>query len=89
MGNSNVQAVPSARDVGVKIDSTMSLEKHISSVCQSAYYQLKNIGSIRNCLDRKTTDKLVYAFLASRLDSCNAVLVGLPDNLLQKLYSPY
>ena len=34
---------------------------------------------------KTSTEKLVHAFVTSRLDSCNAILYGLPDKELSKL----
>ena len=43
------------------------------------------LGKIRKYLDNNSTERLVHAFITSRLDCCNSLLIGLPDNDLQKL----
>ena len=42
----------SARNIGVILDETMSMDKQIRQVCKSAFHQLHNIRSIRKFLDR-------------------------------------
>ena len=74
-----------ARNLGVIFDHHLSSRKQINSVCSSAYLALSNISKIRRYLDRPTTEKLVHAFISSRLDQCNSLYYGLPDRQLQKL----
>ena len=46
---------------------------------------LHNICRIRKFLTQEITEKLIHAFVTSRLDYCNSLLYGLPSNLLAKL----
>ena len=43
------------------------------------------IGQIRKYLDRKMTERLVHAFVTSRLDANNSLLYGLPNSAISKL----
>jgi len=74
-----------ARNLGVIFDDNLLLQKQINSVCSSAYLALYSIGKIRRYLDLQTTEKLVHAFISSRLDLCNSLLYGLPNFQLDKL----
>ena len=47
--------------------------------------QLKNIADIRRYLEKQAADKLIHAFVGSRLDYCNSLLVGIPEISLAKL----
>lgn len=58
---------------------------HVNKVCQSASYALRAIGQVRKYLDRVSAEKLVHAFVTSRLDYCNSLLYGLPDKLINKM----
>ena len=58
---------------------------HVNKLCQTASYALRAIGQIRKYLDRSSAEKLVHAFVTSRLDYCNSLLYGLPDKLINKL----
>ena len=57
----------------------------MNALCRGAYLQLHNIGMIRRCLTQEATKTLVHAFVISKLDYENALLSGLPGNLLHKL----
>ena len=61
------------------------MTNHINSVCRSASYAIHRIGKLRRYLDADNTEKLVHAFISSRLDNCNSILYGLPDKELNKL----
>ena len=43
------------------------------------------IGRIRKYIDRSTAEKLVHAFVTSRLDANNGLLYGLPSSAISKL----
>ena len=63
----------------------MNLKSDISSICSSASFALRNIGKIRKHLDRATTERLVRAFVTSRLDNCKSLLFGLPLYQIERL----
>ena len=75
------------KDLSVFFDKHMNLKCHISSICSSASFALRNIGKIRKHLDRATTERLVHAFVSSRLDNCNSLLFGLPLDQIERLQS--
>ena len=74
-----------ARNIGVYFDSTMSMQSHVTAICQAAHLQLRNIGRIRKSVSFEATEKLVHAFVTSRLDCCNAMLYGLPVAQIKRL----
>ena len=81
-----VTPAPFVRDIGVWFDSTMSMAKNVSRVCQMAYCQLRSIAIIRRSITTAACRTIVHALVMSRLDCCNALLYGLPDAQLQKLH---
>ncbi len=67
--------VPSStvRNLCVILDSNLSFENHISHVTKTAFFHLRNIAKLRNMLSVSDAEKLVHAFMTSRLDYCNAL----------------
>ena len=59
------------RNLGVYFESTGYPSKHINQI---SYFSLYKISKIRSLLDQASTEKLVHAFITSRLDYCNSVL---------------
>ena len=56
----------------------MSLDKHVTNTCKACFFHLRNISKIRDCLSPANTEKLVHAFITSKLDSANSLLHELP-----------
>ena len=73
------------RNLGVWIDNTFSMKPHVINTCKGAFFHLHNIRRIRKYLSRDSTEKLIHAFVSSRLDYCNGLLYGLPEKLISKL----
>ncbi len=71
------------KNVGVILDSNVSF--HISNVTKTAFFHLRNIAKLRIMLPVSDAEKLVHAFMTSRLDYCNALLGGCPASSINKL----
>uniref|UniRef100_A0A3B3HT49 Reverse transcriptase domain-containing protein n=1 Tax=Oryzias latipes TaxID=8090 RepID=A0A3B3HT49_ORYLA len=72
-------------NLGVKIDSTLTFDHHIRHLSKVSFFHLKNIAKLRPSLTQSDAEKLIHAFVSSRLDYCNALLVGIPGRSLEKL----
>ena len=84
-GTELIKASESVRNIGVWFDKTLlGVKKHINSVCKTAFCQLRHLATIR-FLSYQHFEILIHAFVTSRLDYCNSLLSGLPQNLFQKL----
>ena len=67
------------------LDSTLSMDQHITHLCCSAYLAMWQITSIRRYLTEKKTVHLVCSFVLSMLHYCNAILAGLPATHIARL----
>ncbi|XP_073513419.1 uncharacterized protein [Phyllobates terribilis] len=76
-----------ARCLGVIFDSDLSFTPHIKSLARSCHLHLKNISRIRTFLTFDSAKTLTVALIHSRLDYCNALLIGLPLTKLSPLQS--
>lgn len=85
IGHHTVSTSNEARNLGVILDKHLTMSSHINNVCRSGSLALRNIGRIRKYLDSSSTERLVHAFIMSKLDYCNSLLYGLPDKDLNKL----
>ena len=54
-------------------------------MCQAAWFQLRNIRSVRSSLTKEATLKLVCSLVMHRLDYGNISLYGISEGLLDKL----
>ncbi len=73
------------KNLGVVLDSNLSFENNISHVTKTAFFHLRNIAKLRSMLSVSDAEKLVHAFMTSRLDYCNALLGGCPASSINKL----
>ena len=70
-----VRPTPSVCNIGAIFDSSLSLESHVNRICRSSYLHLRNLGAIRKYLTTSTATTLANAFISSKLDYLNALLV--------------
>ena len=73
------------RNLGFILDSNLSMKQHVIKVCQTAYYELKRVSSIRSYVTEDATKKLVTSCVLSRLDYCNSLLMGTPSSVIQPM----
>ena len=81
--SSTVDVVDSAHDLGVVIDSRLTMSDQVTTLCRAGYYQLRQLRPVARSLPAKT---LLQAFISCRLDYCNA-LYGINDHLFRRLQS--
>ena len=61
------------------------MDAHIKYLCCILFCQLRRIGKICSLLSTDAANKLAVSLILSRLDCCNSLLTGIPDNKLNKL----
>ena len=74
------------KNLGVWLDSKLSMDAHITKTCSAAFYYLYNIRRIRRYLSKESTESLIHAFTSSRLDYCNSLFYNIPAYQLEKLW---
>uniref|UniRef100_A0AAZ1XBQ8 Reverse transcriptase domain-containing protein n=1 Tax=Oreochromis aureus TaxID=47969 RepID=A0AAZ1XBQ8_OREAU len=72
-------------NLGVLLDSSLKLDKQVSAVVRSSFHQLRLISKARHYVPHEDLEKLIHAFVTSRLDYCNSLYYGLPSSLLLRL----
>ncbi len=65
-------------------DSNLSFDSHVSSICKTAFFHLKNISKLRPMVSMSNAEMLINAFMTSRLDYCNALLGDCSARLIKK-----
>ena len=73
------------RNLGFILDSNLTMKQHVIKTCQTAYYELKRISSIRRYLTEDAAKQLVTSCVLSRLDYCNSLLMGTPNTVIQPM----
>ena len=85
VGDKIIDSAPAAKNIGVVVDSALSMEQQVTSVCRACYIGLRDIARIRPYLTDEATKKLIIAFVVSKLDCNNALLFKISKFLQNKL----
>ena len=83
--DSVIQQSSKVRDLGVIFDQFLSFDDHISMVCRSTHFHMRNIGRVRHLLSYDATAQLIHALISMRLDYCNSLLYNLPKSSISRL----
>ena len=73
------------RNLGVIFDSKLDFKSHISSICRSSFFQIRQLRQIRSSLDRNAATILANSLVHSKLDYYNSLLYGLPESSIIRL----
>ena len=73
------------KNLVVILDADLNFQKHVSDISKTAFYHLRNISKVRSFLSQSDSEKLVHAFISSRLDYCNGLFAGLAKQACNKL----
>ena len=73
------------RNIGAMLNPTLNMETHIISMKRACYLQLRSLSKIRKYLTQVAAEKLTHAFVTSRLDNLNSLLINTPSFQVQQL----
>jgi len=74
-------------DLGIYIDSDMSMKTHVSRTVSSCFAALQQIKSIRRSVSQPVLLSLVSSLVLSRLDYGSTMLSGISRQLMDRLQS--
>ena len=80
-----IEPVNEVRDLGIPLDSTLTLRTHINNICRSGSLSLHELSKIREFLSQKDIKRVGHAFISSKMDYCNGLFYSLPSSEIQKL----
>ena len=81
----NIPFSDSVRNLGFILDSELSMKKHAIKICQTAYFELNRISSIRRFLTEDATKTLVTTYVLSRIHFCNCLSIDAPNSVIEPL----
>ena len=80
-----VEIKKSVKDLGIILDSNLSMKEQIDKVLKVSGYHLRNIAFVKKYVDEASLKKLIYNHVISKLDYCNSLYYGLPNYQLRRL----
>ncbi|KAF7662388.1 hypothetical protein LDENG_00237930 [Lucifuga dentata] len=72
---------PFVKNLGVIFDNALILDKQINSVIKNSFFQLRLLTKVKPLLCFSDFEKVIHAFVSSRLDYCNSLYVGINQSL--------
>ena len=85
LGNDWISPSSSVRDLGVFLDSELTMQAHVGHITRVCFMMLRQIRTVAAQLPSFATKALVTSLVLSKLDYCNSVMVGLPKTLTRRL----
>src|SRR6218665_2144564 len=82
-----IRPVTVARDLGVMLQSDLSMKDHVARTVSRCFRQLHLLKGCIKSLPFEAARAAVAAFVTSQVDRCNCLLVGAPKYLLDCLKS--
>ena len=77
IGDEVVNSSTKVRNTGAVLDDQLSIVPQVSQICKSSFFHLRNIARIRNYLTPQAIKLVIHAFITSKLDYCNSLLLNI------------
>ncbi len=73
------------KNLGVWFDRELKFDKQINNVVKSCFFNLRLLAKVKPFLSAIDLEKLIHAFIFSRLDYCNTIYIGVNQTALARL----
>ena len=73
------------RDLGVIFDQFLNFDDHITAMCRSTHFHIRNIGKIWNLQLYDACSTIIRALISCRLYYCNSILYNVPRSKTNRL----
>ena len=81
----DLKFLSSVNDLGVVLDENLNMEEQVGGICRSCFYHLRQIRAIRHSLSDVAARTAIQAFIMSKVDYCNAALLGLSSAVVDRV----
>ena len=85
LGDVIIRPSSSVKNLGVTFDASLSMSNHISSVCKTVNYHIRNLWRIRRFITQDACHSAVRALVLSRIDYANSLLYNVRSVDLMRL----
>ena len=82
VGTDEVMSASVVRDLGIYIDSDVSMRSHVTKAVSACFAVLRQLRSDRRSVPRSVLQSLVTSLVLTQLNHGNATLAGIPLYLL-------
>ncbi|KAF7652656.1 hypothetical protein LDENG_00093850, partial [Lucifuga dentata] len=85
IGSLSSSVKSSVHNLGVILDSSLSLDAHVRQLTCSSFFHLRNIAKLRAVVSKTELEMVIHAFIPSHLDYCNSLFTCLSKTCLNRL----
>ena len=78
IANKDIPIKTTITTLGVIFESDLTFDKHISSITKQCNYKIFKIKQIKHLLNPTSLKTLTSAYILSKLDYCNSLLINIP-----------
>jgi len=82
VGSDHISSASAVRDLGIYIDSDVSMTSHVAKTVSACYSVLRQLRTIRLSVSRSVLQSLVSSLVLSQLDYGNSTLAGVSSRLV-------
>ena len=79
-----IKSAPCVKSLGVVLDSGLTFDQHVANVCKASYFHIRALRHVRESLPDDVAKTVACSIVGTRIDYCNALLVGMTDSQLQQ-----
>lgn len=83
--NTCVRFSPIVKNLGFRLDNSLSLIKQVNHVKSTCYNKLRTIAKMKAFLNKTQLTMLIQATISSSLDYCNALYFGCNNSIIKEL----
>ena len=83
--NTCIRLSPVVKNLGFRLDNTLSMKKQVSHVKKVCFHKLRQIARMRYFLSTKQLTILIQAVITTSLDYCNALYFGCYKTVISQL----
>jgi len=87
VASARINVSETARNLGIIVDSQLTLSVQVAAVCRSGYYQLWLLRPLVRSMSSDAVKMLIQAFISCRLHYFNSMFYGITDGLMSGLQS--
>ncbi len=85
MGDLAAYVKPSVKKLGVVFDSALTFDKQVNAVVKSSFFQLRLLSKEKGFLTCAEFERVIHAFISSRLDYCNSMYICINQSYMNRL----
>ena len=85
VGSLSMYCKSMVKNLGVIFDNSLKFDKQVNAVVRSGFFQLRILTKVKSFLSFEDLERVMHAFVTSRLDYCNALYAGINQSTVKRL----